>query len=420
MKDPIRLPQVAIFCGALLIPSGWGPAVARAAGHSAEAHAGVSQYDVTWSTPSLDARGAMPTGNGDVGLNAWIDPTGDLIFYVSKTDAYDDNDRLLKLARVRISLSPALFSNDQPFAQRLALGTSEIEISAGASDSKTTMRVWVDAHRPIVHVEVDSRRAFELRARLEVWRSEDRALAKDELAHSDPLRRDGDPGAGPATIQRADTVRTDQRNRVVWYHHNRTSVFAATMTLQGLGGIGHTDPLLHRIFGGALVGPGLETVDALTLKSSRASAHQSLDVHVLTQHPSTPDSWLAGLDRNIAQAATISRTAARAAHVDFWRGFWNRSWLRVSGPPAAPLAGEPPLSTFALAQGYALQRYLMACGGRGNEWVKFNGSIFTVPWEKDPDFRRWGGAQWFQNARLTYWPLLASGDFDLLNPFFRT
>lgn len=57
---------------------------------------------------------------------------------------------------------------------------------------------------------------------------------------------------------------------------------------------------------------------------------------------------------------------------------------------------------------------------------KFNGSIFTV--EKrdsnhkllsDPDFRQWGGDYWWQNIRLPYWPMLTSGDYDLMQPLFR-
>ena len=51
------------------------------------------RYDVTWRTPSADANGSMPMGNGDIGLNAWVEPSGDLIFYISKTDAWGDNHR---------------------------------------------------------------------------------------------------------------------------------------------------------------------------------------------------------------------------------------------------------------------------------------------------------------------------------------
>jgi hypothetical protein len=42
-----------------------------------------------------------------------------------------------------------------------------------------------------------------------------------------------------------------------------------------------------------------------------------------------------------------------------------------------------------------------------------------VPEVYDADFRQWGGGYWFQNGRLAHWPMLAAGDFDLMQPFFR-
>ena len=57
-------------------------------------------YNVTWETPSKDHNGSMPLGNGDIGLNAWVEENGDLIFYISKTDNWGDNGRLLKVVRL--------------------------------------------------------------------------------------------------------------------------------------------------------------------------------------------------------------------------------------------------------------------------------------------------------------------------------
>lgn len=58
----------------------------------------VSEYDIVWETPSEDSSGSMPIGNGDIGLNLWVNPAGELVFYVSKTDSWSENARLLKLA----------------------------------------------------------------------------------------------------------------------------------------------------------------------------------------------------------------------------------------------------------------------------------------------------------------------------------
>ena len=62
----------------------------------------LEDYNVVWDSPSADARGSMPLGNGDLGLNAWVEADGGLVFYIGKTDAWDDNNRLLKVgARAR-------------------------------------------------------------------------------------------------------------------------------------------------------------------------------------------------------------------------------------------------------------------------------------------------------------------------------
>ena len=80
-----------------------------------------------------------------------------------------------------------------------------------------------------------------------------------------------------------------------------------------------------------------------------------------------------------------------------------------------------------VTQGYLLQRFINACGGRGNMPIKFNGSIFTIDLQKpignfpaglDADFRNWGGCYWFQNTRLPYWSMLYSGDYEMMKPLF--
>ena len=37
----------------------------------------VASQDVVWDSPSTDAKGCMPLGNGDIGLNVWVEASGD-------------------------------------------------------------------------------------------------------------------------------------------------------------------------------------------------------------------------------------------------------------------------------------------------------------------------------------------------------
>ncbi|MCC7569637.1 MAG: hypothetical protein KO463_08525, partial [Candidatus Methanofastidiosa archaeon] len=112
----------------------------------------IDQYDVTWTTPSRDASGSMPLGNGDISLNAWVEPSGDLCFYIGKTDAWGDNARLLKVGKVRVSLHPNPFGGAASFRQTLHLETGQMIVEWMPRDqtqSATVLQLWVDAHEPV-------------------------------------------------------------------------------------------------------------------------------------------------------------------------------------------------------------------------------------------------------------------------------
>jgi len=77
---------------------------------------------------------------------------------------------------------------------------------------------------------------------------------------------------------------------------------------------------------------------------------------------------------------------------------------------------------FVVSRAYALQRFINASNGRGRYPIKFNGSIFTVPYGDRPgdgDYRQWGPGYWWQNTRLPYYSMCASGDFEQMEPLFR-
>lgn len=47
-----------------------------------------------WNTPGKNSSDSMTTGNGDIGINVWTDKKGDLLFYLGKTDSWDENSGL--------------------------------------------------------------------------------------------------------------------------------------------------------------------------------------------------------------------------------------------------------------------------------------------------------------------------------------
>lgn len=587
--------------------------------------------EVVWTTPSLDSSGSMPLGNGDVGVNLWVEADGDLLFYLSKTDAWSDHGRLLKLGRVRVAIDPNPFAAGRPFAQTLALQDGEIRIDA----APVAIRAWVDAHRPVVWIEVEAAEPVSVRALLERWRVAERRIEGRELFSAYGLAGSPEP-----VIERPDVLLPAAGDRVIWYHRNEHSTYPATLRIQGLEPLleRYPDPLQGRTFGAVLAGDGLRSAGDDALVTASPWTRTLLRVVALTAQTATAAAWVEQAQALADEAAAVDLETARTAHRAWWRQFWERSHVVVEDPapvaagegivpthrplrigacsdaanrfhgllkrarvfaralspeeiaalasdwgaapvdsagllgdwtfaqpvdgaypnavrpelparivgqvttvdselgPAAGLTGEGYLEapfdpafdltdavtleawiapdelgpgggrlldtttagtsdgylldtypgnslrlivkagtlsyparltagrwahvagTFdrragtarlylngrevaradtgpdlgentgrsvgeVITRGYALQRFVSACGGRGAYPIKFNGSIFTVdPREPDepfdPDYRRWGGPYWFQNTRLAYWPMLAAGDLDLMEPFF--
>ena len=354
---------------------------------AAQADRPIDRYDVAWDSPSVDSRGSMPLGNGDIGLNVWVEKGGDLLLYLSKTDAWSDNvfgsKGLLKLGRIRVQFSPNPFAAGNPFRQTLRLGDGEIVVTAGPADSAATVRVWADANRPVVQIEAASAKPLAMTVRFEALRP---AAEKD---------------------LQADTVLDGQKNRIAWYYRNRNR---------------HVPRLTNLTFGAIVAGDGLVSQGSSELRTERPAVAHRVRICPHTAQTATPAEWLAEVERQMAEADGVPIATARRQHRQWWQAFWDRSWIFADGTAEAR----------RVTQGYALQRFVTACAGRGAYPIKFNGSIFTMDWHKvekiesmkkettlAADERNWGGQYWFQNTRAMYWPMLESGDFEMLRPLFR-
>jgi hypothetical protein len=305
----------------------------------------VDAFNVTWNTPSVNHHGSMPLGNGDIALNAWITPEGELHFYISKTDAWEDNARLVKVGKVRVRFEPNPVAA-RAFRQELKLNEGCLEIKLGADPSApeakpaTTIRLWVDANHPLIHVTADSATPLEATACLELWRTNRLELA--EVQCSDVMNHPGRPQSRHApTFLEPDTLLVNQRDRIGWFHHNIKSIGPLMLAeVQGLTGFDQPDPLLHRTFGAVVTAAKGERLDDWHLRSARGTSHR-FNVFVLTRHPSTPERWLADMDDTIRRVEAQDFTARRAAHERWWTEFWVRSWIRASANTNARSALAP-------------------------------------------------------------------------------
>jgi hypothetical protein len=394
-------------------------------------------YNIVWNSPSKDASESMPCGGHDIGLNVWVEH-GDVLFYIARSGALAENNEFLKLGRVRLRLEPNPFAMaDASFRQELKLREGCVEISAaGEGVPKTLVRIWVETHRPIIHVDVEADQPINATAAYENWRIEDEWLAKGLRRHST-----FNLNAYPGDIKlSADHIAHDG-DGVLFYHRNPDADRLLPDLLikqQGLEAFRDqiTDDLQGRTFGGRLIGEGFTTAaitegryqtkdyKAWSIRSKAPAKSLKLRVVTHIAQTETLDDWLIALSR-LAEASSRDRAEARDKTLAWWDAFWQRSWIAIH--PQTPGQADPNSRPWRVARNYNLFRYQLGCNAFGEYPSKFNGGSFTFDanlvgkkWAAlGPDFRQWGGGVFTaQNQRLLYWPMLKAGDFDAILPQF--
>jgi len=396
-------------------------------------------YNVVWTKQSQNSSESMPVGGGDVGLNVWVE-NGELLFYIGKDAAFDENNQLLKLGRVRVRMAPNPFEPKASFRQVLKLRQGYVEI-VGINPNVVTgrLKLWVEVFRPVVHLEIAADRPVAIEAFYESWRTKDRLLPNQQKrSRFAAFGTEGYPGE---VYTRKDTIGF-RGDTVEWYHRNSSPTqFDIEVEQQGLARAKHRmwDPLKNRTFGGRMVGQDMVAAGTVTgtyiktpyrawrLRSRTPQTEQHLKVFLHTEQAETLEQWKEGLDR-LARAEVPADNVAWQRNLDWWDAFWRKSYLMINADRP-----DPDDKGWQVARNYQLFRYMLGCTAYGEYPTKFNGSLFTfdpqfidlggpswhVTSDETPDYRMWGGGSYTaQNQRLVYYPMLKTGDFDLMLPQF--
>ena len=399
---------------------------------------GLETYNVVWDTPSRDASGAMPLGNGDLAASVYALEDGDLYLLLAKSDALTFCGDIFKTGRVKVSLSPNPFEKGKPFRQTLDLLTGSIRIEAGG----VQVRVWADANRNVLHVQVTSPEPVQVRADPDVWERSLLACPANKIA------RESFPAVPPQDTFLAGTGNADEalQNPAIWYFWvGDASVYPLDLRDYRVEEMAQSfpDPFRFGTFGNLLD----VTVDGKRAPS-RAVSGTSVDVRVYALRMQTPEparEWGDAIRKMAERPVEVA--ADWEAHCAWWRDFWARGWIcasdtRVDASARNMLKGEyaggradDADGAALVSRAYMVNRFFMASQSRGPYQAKFNGGLFTQQlrvdkerpfavrqvdgsWLTHEDDRMWGRRFTFQNQRLLYWPLLMSGDFDLMKPFF--
>lgn len=385
-----------------------------------------AQPDYVWHQPSQNSSESMPCGGGDVGMNVWVED-GDILFYLSRSGSFDENNTLLKQGRFRLRFSPNPLRDCTDFKQILHLKEGYVSIAGGG----VQVILWVDVYKPVVHVEVNAHQSLTLHSFYENWRMEDRSMTKVEAqqcSYKWILPKN--------SLTTKDSVYAASASLTFFHRNPERTVFDFAVEQQQLEAVRSElyNPIKGLTFGGSMTGDIVYSrsfqstylatpYTAWEYVSRQASRKHHLQITLHTGQEDLP-LWKTHLQHT---QSCVKRERDKLATRKWWNAYWERSFIRLPHSSKATQTNDSLYMAYAEAfRNYALFRYMLGCNAHAAWPTKFNGGLFTFdPRMVDektpftPDFRRWGGGtHTAQNQRLVYWGMLKSGDSDLMKPQF--
>ena len=383
-------------------------------------------YNIVWTTQSRNPSESMPVGGHSMGLNVWVEK-GDLLIYASQSGALNEDNNLMKAGRIRVQCSPNPFDG-KIFKQELHLQEGYITVEGENNGIKATARIWVNAFEPIAHIDITASKKINVEASYESWRYKERPLVKRENFSNSWKWM---PPANKTYSRDSIEFWTG----LVRFHHNNgpLTIFDSTVAYQGMNEVKKQlyDPLKNRVFGGVFGGRGFEPAGTVSgvyegtdfmawkLKSSKSASKHQLKLVLCNSQDQNTETSLSTSLWYLKAAMFYSLEEEKTAFtktLQWWKEFWSRSFIYIDN-------NKVNSSSWSIARNYQFFRYQLGCNAKGEWPTKFNGGLFTVdPYYTDsvnkglsPDYRNWGGGvHTAQNQRLVYFPMIKSGDFDLL------
>lgn len=380
----------------------------------------IDDCNIVWESQSKNSSGSMPLGGGDIGMNVWVE-NDQVFFYLSRSGTFDENNTLLKLGRVRLEITPNPFIAGD-FRQELNLRNGNILITGSNALLNAEMDLWVEVFRPVAHIDLKTSAPTTVKATYENWRYEDR-VTKGKANYANSWK-----WVGKEVLNKKDHIMFEG-DKILFFHQNTDStIFDITVNQQKLGPLKDQlyNPLKYLIFGGYLSGENMSPagqsqgtyVDTdfkgWSLESKQPVRDHQINITLQTLHTPSIETWKTGLKKiNPRSSAQIKKMTS-----GWWKDLWDRSFIFINRSIRD--------SIWQTARNYQLFRYMLGCNAYGSSPTKFNGGLFTYDpssidstYTFSPDHRNWGGGvHTAQNQRLVYFPMLKSGDLDMMIPQF--
>ena len=413
--------------------------------------------NVLWDTPTLEPSrnkknasiigSGLPIGNGrtlayvfqinpddtsGVIPNSTFNVPIGVSFMVDMPEAMASDGSLFGLGMVSIVTTPSMFAaKDWRLHFTQLLNTSDASVTI--STEFITVKVWVDANTDAIMTDIQSSDTA-LDVQIDI----------QSLRPNNHGRRFTYAGNNLTTLNINTTyptslpdVFTTTKNTISLSHRNvnadKPAYFNDTLKQQAMGEYVEelnkqgSNRWHHRQFGMVGSGKGLvtkkrTTAQRGTTKYRLVSTAPATSFKLVVSTLATQTNNAVAFNHQLMalhgyHTASEARHTFQSQHVQHWSSFWSRSYIVAAS--RKPMFGDP---TPTINRKYALARYLQTIqvqGASKQGWVpiKFNGLCFTshLPPTTNvsgPSARDWGPNSWWQNTRLPYGAMLASGDYD--------
>lgn len=351
----------------------------------------LSTYNVVWESPSNGSVDSMPLSGYNLALNVWAEKDA-ILLLVASPNCMDELGMQGKLGLLRIAFGAPVF--EKAFRQELRLAESEIVVHGKTADgTPIQITLWCETNGTVAHLRIASPSVVQPVVSYETWSKFEPKIADGGIQWMRRL-----PDQNP----RRQSDMNDQG----------MSAFAANIP----------DPLSKLTCGGRIDGQNLVeaplapgdfngmVTKGVAMKPAAPVKQLDLTCTFRMEQDASASAWESAL-KAAAQKARKDREQSRAAALAWWAAFWNRSHIAIAPQQGVDPASDKP---WQAARNYQLARYMLASNPAGRAMTLFNGGNFNC--SKDPDKRFWDRCQFMaQNQRLVYWPMLRSGDFDMLS-----
>lgn len=393
----------------------------------------IKKCNVSYHVLGKTDRSAMPLGNGELCSSVWVNESGEICFYVSRSDALTEQDRTVKLGMMRVAFKPT------PFVKGKYCQTLDVADGCVSFEGEGT-KVWmcVDPESDQIVLSGEFENETEVIVSYENWR-------KKQFCFGNEFCNDS------SVMESADIVK-EKENGILFYHKNGENIIAETAKVEEVEeAIGlMPDELTDRIFGGYIL---LENGKIENKKLVKKEAHSfTLWIRTVSLQGSETE-FQDGLfqwknKKNFAEIKENSKM--------FWNSYWENSYIFVENDQPEKVTVEKKVlekveepqesmvdSISQVTIAYVLTRFMIKCCQNGKYPILYNGMMFNlcpgenrhyetttfgtvctaipgeITSENNPDERSWCVEHLWQNIRHPYHTFLAQGEPDAMKVLFR-